>query len=169
MSAIAILQQLGHRWIGLEWWFPEKTMKQIVMLTVMVASLSGNALCQYVAEFNSYHSGKRYDFQISREQLLSTPPWLDGEPDPPLSARSAKDIATVYLSHLFKNSSEWSVGEIALSPVAERWVYLISFDPPLPSGCRDCMSMPFKIVVLMDGMAVPATKSRWNPAAPSQR
>ena len=144
-------------------------MKQIVMLAVMIASLSGNALCQYVAEFNSYYSGKRYDFRITRERLLITPPWLDGEPDPPLSARSAKDIAAVYLSDLFKNASAWRAGEIALYPVAERWVYLISFDPPLPPGCRDCMSTPFKIVVLMDGMAVTATKSRWNPPAPSQK
>ena len=144
-------------------------MKQIVMLAVMIASLSGNALCQYVAEFNSYYSGKRYDFRITSERLLITPPWLDGEPDPPLSARSAKDIAAVYLSDLFKNASAWRAGEIALYPVAERWVYLISFDPPLPPGCLDCMSTPFKIVVLMDGMAVTATKSRWNPPVPSQK
>jgi hypothetical protein len=135
-------------------------MKQTVMLVVIVASLSGNALCQYVAEFNSYYSGKRYDFRITRERLLSTPPWLDGEPDPPLSARSAKDIAAVYLSHLFKNASEWSVREIALRRVAERWVYLISFDPPLPPGCSDCLSTPFRIVVLMDGVAVTVAKSR---------
>jgi hypothetical protein len=30
-----------------------------------------------------------------------------------------------------------------LHPVAERWVYLIFFDPPLPPGCADCMSSPF--------------------------
>jgi len=135
-------------------------MKHIVILAVMVAGLSGSALCQYIAEFNSYHSGKRYDFRITRERLLSTPPWLDSEPDPPLSARSAKDIATAYLSHLFKNASEWSVSEIALSPVAERWVYLISFNPPPPPGCADCMSEPFRVVVLMDGVAVTVAKSR---------
>ena len=45
-------------------------------------------------------------------------------------------------------------GEIAQYPVAERWVYLISFEPPPPPGCYDCISTPFKIVVLMDGVAV---------------
>jgi hypothetical protein len=135
-------------------------MKQIMMFAVMVASLSGTALCQYAAEFNSYHSGKRYDFRITHERLLSTPPWLDGEPDPPLSARSAKDIAAVYLGHLFKHADEWSVREIALSRVAERWVYLISFDPPVPPGRAEFTFTVFKIVVLMDGVAVTATKSR---------
>jgi hypothetical protein len=134
-------------------------MKQIVMLVVIAASLSGDALCQYVAEFNSYYSGKRYDFRISREQLRNTSPWLDGEPDPPLSARSAEGVAAVYLAHLFKNAPEWNVSEIALHRVAERWVYLISFDPPLPPDCKDCLSTTFKIVVLMDGVAVTAKES----------
>src|ERR1700746_1000696 len=132
----------------------EKTMNRIVMLVVIVAGLSGSAFCQYAAEFNSYHSGKRYDFRITRQQLLSSPPWLDGEPDPPLPARNAEDTAAAYLSQLFKNASDWNVSEIALSRVAERWVYLVSFDPPQPAGCMDCMSTPSKIVVLMDGVAV---------------
>jgi hypothetical protein len=144
-------------------------MKRIAVLALMVAGLSGSALCQYSAEFSSYYSGKRYDFRITPEQLSSTPAWLDGELNPPLSARSAKDIAAVYLSDLFKNASAWSVGEIVLYPVAERWVYLISFGPPPPRGCYDCMSTPFKIAVLMDGVAVMATKSRWNPPTPSVR
>src|SRR5713101_8205092 len=48
---------------------------------------------------------------------------------------SAKDIASIYMSDLFSDGSAWRVGEIALHSVAERWVYLISFDPPLPPGC----------------------------------
>jgi hypothetical protein len=135
-------------------------MKRLAMLALMVASLSGSALCQYSAEFSDYYSGKRYDFRITPEQLSRTPAWLDGEPNPPLSARDAKDIATTYMSDLFKNADGWRVGEIALYPVAERWVYLISFDPPRPAGCQDCLSTPFKIVVLMDGVAVTAAKSR---------
>jgi hypothetical protein len=136
-------------------------MKRLALLVLMVVSVSGSALCQYSAEFISYYSGKRYDFRITPEQLSNTPAWLDGEPNPPLSAREAKDIAAIYLSDLFKNASAWKAGEIALYPVAERWVYLISFSPPRPTECQyslDCLSTPFKIVVLMDGVAVTATK-----------
>jgi len=144
-------------------------MKRFVILFLTVASLSGSALCQYSAEFSSYYSGNRYDFRITPEQLPSTPAWLDGEPNPPLSARAAKDVAAISLTDLFKNASAWRVAEITLAPVANRWVYLISFEPPPPPGCYDCMSTPFRIVVLMDGVAVKATKSRWNPAAPLDR
>ena len=59
--------------------------------------------------------------------------------------------------------------DISLSPVTERWVYLISFDPPRRAGCQDCMSTPFTIVVLMDGIAVAATKSRSNTPVPTER
>jgi SPX domain protein involved in polyphosphate accumulation len=51
-------------------------MKRLATLALMVASLSGSALCQYSAEFSSYYSGKRYDFRITPEQLSSTPAWL---------------------------------------------------------------------------------------------
>jgi hypothetical protein len=139
-------------------------MNRIAMLMLVLASLCGSALCQYSAEFSSYYSGKRYDFRIAQEQLVG-PPWLDGEANPPLSARDAKEIAAVYLSDLFKNANAWRVSGIELFPLAQRWVYLISFDPPL-RGCQDCISTPFKIVVLMDGLAVPAVKSRWNPPSP---
>ena len=144
-------------------------MKRIAILTLIVASLCGSGLCQYSAEFSSYYSGNRYDFRITPERLLSTPAWLEGEPNPPLSARSAKDIAAAYLNELFRDASGWRVGEISLFPVADRWVYLISFDSPRRAGCQDCMSTPFKIVVLMDGIAVTATKSRWNPPVPAKR
>jgi hypothetical protein len=89
--------------------FGRRAMKRIAVLALMVAGLLGSALCQYSAEFSSYYSGKRYDFRITPEQLSSTPAWLDGELNPPLSARSAKDIAAVYLSDLFKNASAWRV------------------------------------------------------------
>ena len=144
-------------------------MKRLPMLSLMVASFCGSALCQYSAEFNSYYSGKRYDFRLTSGQLSSTPAWLDGEPNPPLSARAAKDVALVYLRDLFKNADAWRVGEIALSPVGDRWVYLLSFEPPPPLGCMDCMSTYFRIVVLMDGVSVKATKSRWSPTAPAER
>ena len=134
-------------------------MNRIVILAVILAGLSWSAVGQNAAEFNSYYSGKRYDFRITQERLLASPPWLDSEPDPPLSARSAKEIAGVYLTHLFKNASEWNVSEIALHRTGERWVYLVSFDPPPPPGVSEWMSSPFRIVVLMDGTAVTQAKS----------
>ena len=142
-------------------------MRRIATLVLMVSSLCGSALCQYSAEFSSYYSGNRHDFRLTHEQLANTPAWLEDDPNPPLSPRTAKNAALTYLRTLFDNSSAWSVNEIKLVPLSERWVYVVSFTPPLPRGCADCGSFPFSIVVTMDGNAITAVTSRWEPATPS--
>jgi hypothetical protein len=132
------------------------------MLALMVGSLCGSAFCQISAEFSSYYSGNRYDFRLTREQLLATPTWLEDEENPPVSPRTAKKTALTYLRTLF-DSSAWRVSEIKLVPLSERWVYVVSFSPPLPNDCRDCMTTPFSVVVTMDGNAIPAVVSGWKP------
>ena len=137
------------------------------MLSLVVGSLCGSALCQYSAEFSSYYSGNRYDFRLTREQLSNTPAWLEEEPNPPVSPRSAQNAAVSYLGTLFDNASTWRIEEIKLVPLSERWVYVVSFTPPLPPNCQNCMSTPFSIVVTMDGNTITAVVSRWKPTTPS--
>ena len=143
-------------------------MRRIATLALIVGSLSGRALCQYAAEFSSYYSGDRYDFRLTHEQVSNTPAWLEDAPNPPLSARSAKDIAVVYLNKLFDDASGWSVVEIGLVPVAERWVYLISFTAPKRHDCQDCVYTRFRVVVTMDGVAATGTKLHREPPPPRQ-
>src|ERR1700722_6931975 len=142
-------------------------MKEIAMLVLVVGSLCGSVLCQSEAEFSSYYSGKRYDFRLTHEQLVNTPKWLEDEPNPPLSARTAKNTALIYIRTLFDNASVWRVNEIKLVPLSERWVYVVSFTPPLPRNCQDCLTAPFGVVVTMDGNAITAVVSRWKPPTPS--
>ncbi len=141
--------------------------KQIAMLVLVVGSLCGSALCQYSAEFSSYYSGNRYDFRLTREQLSNTPAWLEDEPNPPLSLRTAQNAALAYLRTLFDNASAWTIEEIKLIPLSERWVYVVSFIPALPRNCQDCMTTPFSVVVTMDGNAITGVVSRWEPPTPS--
>lgn len=147
--------------------FGEKTVKQIAMLTLMVGALCGSAPCQYSAEFSSYYSGNRYDFRLTGEQLSNTPAWLEDELNPPLSSRSAKNAALTYLKTLFDSASVWRVNEIKLVPLSERWVYVVSFTPPMPRDCQDCLTTSFSVVVTMDGNALTAVVSRWKPPTPS--
>jgi len=142
-------------------------MKQIAMLALVVGSLCGSVLCQSETEFSSYYSGKRYDFRLTHGQLVNTPTWLEDEPNPPLSARTAKNAALIYMRTLFDNASAWRVNEIKLVPLSERWVYVVSFTPPLPRNCQDCLTAPFSVVVTMDGNAITAVVSRWKPPTPS--
>ena len=116
----------------------------------MIGTLCGTAISQQAAEFSSYYSGSRYDFRLTHKQLLNTPAWLEDEPSPPLSPRSAQRAALSYLRTLFDNATAWRLEEIKLVPQVERWVYVVSFTPA-PQNCQDCMTTPFSIVVTMDG------------------
>ena len=142
-------------------------MTRIAALAFMMSAFCGISVSQQVAEFSSYYSGNRYDFRLTHKQLLSTPTWLEDEPNPPVSPRTAQSAALGYLRTLFYNATEWRLQEIKLVPLTERWVYLVSFTPPPPPHTADYMSTPFSIVVTMDGTAVTAVVSRWKPTTPS--
>lgn len=141
-------------------------MTRIAALALTIGILGGTAMSQQIAEFSSYYSGNRYDFRLTHKQLLNTPAWLDDEPNPPLSARTAQSAALSYLRTLFDDATEWRLEEIKLVPLVERWVYVVSFTPP-PRNCQDCMTTPFSIIVTMDGNAVTATVSRWKRPTPA--
>jgi hypothetical protein len=66
---------------------------RIAALGLIIGTLCGSTMAQQVAEFSSYYSGNRYDFRLNHQQLLNTPAWLDDEPNPPLSPRTAQSGA----------------------------------------------------------------------------
>jgi len=131
-------------------------LRRIALLIFIVCGMYGTGMCQYAAVFSSYHGNKRYDFPITREQLAKTPAWLEDQPNPPLPPRRAVIVAFAYLGTLFADAGEWRLGTIALIPVRDRWVYSIEFTEPRRSGCADCFSSPFRVLVMMDGTAVSA-------------
>ena len=137
---------------------------KLLAIFLIVSALCGTAVCQQVAEFSSYHGGNRYDFRLTHEELAKTPAWNNDDENPPLSVRQAKVVGAESLKHLFADAEEWRMNEITLHPIADRWVYTISFTEPPPPGCKDCLAFPFVVVVRMDGVAVPATVSPWPPS-----
>ena len=124
---------------------------------------------QQVAEFSSYYSSNRYDFRLTHEQLLKTPPWLEEEPNPPLSPRTAQSAALSYLRTLFDDTDAWRLEAIKLVPLSERWVYVVSFTPPPPPNVADYFATPFSVVVTMDGNAVTAVVSQWKPTTSTRQ
>jgi len=125
----------------------------LALLVCLTARADEFVYCSY-----SSYSGRSYKTCISKDQLEKAPKWVDGAPDPPLSARSAKEIATLQLNEQFKEANAWRVEEIALTLIMDddRWVYIVSFSPPRPESVSESVASPFKIVVLMDGTAVKA-------------
>jgi hypothetical protein len=141
-------------------------MKMALKLIMVLAVASGgcqSAMAQWVATFSSYHAEKRYDFNLSFEQLEKTPYWTAKAPNPPLSVRQAKLIGMASLRKIFSDAEKWELGGINLVPLRDRWVYLIAFHEPPPPGCYDCLSSPFNVLVTMDGAAVVPKVSVWKP------
>ena len=135
-------------------------MKAITLALLVYLTARGEdfVYCSY----GSY-LGRSYETCISKDQLENTPKWVDGAPDPPLSARSAKEIATVQLNKQFKEANAWRVDEIALTLINDdRWVYIISFSQPRPESVNESLASPFKIVVLMNGTVVKPTLFKPN-------
>ena len=52
--------------------------------------------------------------------------------------------------------SSWKLDLVTLKPMRDRWIYVVSFVAPPPPECKDCLSIPFILVVTMDGKALPA-------------
>jgi hypothetical protein len=137
-------------------------MKQALLLVFILFNLGFTDKSQTQATFSSYHGGKRYDFEVTAEQLAKCPAWLDDQENPPLPARRALAIATNYLSTLFSDAEKWRMHGFSLVPVGEKWVYLVNFIEPPPKNSSEHLTSPFKIVVLMNGEVGSVKVSPWK-------
>jgi hypothetical protein len=120
-------------------------------LLVIMALLAAQGETTFTVEYNS----TRYEYHITDQDLQATPAWPAGEDNPPLSARTAIDIATKQLATLLPDGKDWRLYEVTLRPIADRWVYLVQFLEPLRgNGGGQQLSSGFEVVVLMNGVAV---------------
>jgi hypothetical protein len=117
------------------------------------------ALCQVVAAFDTEQSGVHYATRLTLDQLASSPEWRSDEPNPPLAVREAMEAASTQLKRLFDNADEWQLETLTLERVRDRWIYDVAFTAPPPPECKDCLAFPFRVLVTMDGKAVPIETS----------
>src|SRR5215831_6397878 len=118
-------------------------------LLVIIALLAAQGETTFTVEYNS----TRYEYHITDQDLQATPPWPANEDNPPLSPRSAIDIASKQLAALLPDGKDWRLYEVTLRPIEDRWVYLVQFLEPLRPVDQQ-LSTGFQIVVLMNGVAV---------------
>lgn len=110
---------------------------------------------QVETTFTVEYGGKKYEFRISQQDLQKTPVWAPDQDNPPLSARSAIDIAKKEIATLLPNGKDWRLYEVTLRPVDDHWLYLVQFLEPLRTdGGGQPLSNGFQVVVLMNGVAV---------------
>ena len=120
-------------------------------LLVIMALLAAQGETTFTVEYNS----TRYEYHITDQELQATPAWPAGQDNPPLSARSAIDIASKELAELLPDGKDWRLYEVTLRPIEDRWVYLVQFLEPLRgNGGGQQLSSGFEVVVLMNGVAV---------------
>jgi hypothetical protein len=105
------------------------------------------------------YSAKSYVLILNRNALLSTPNWKPNDVNPPLSPRTAENIARKYLTELIPNSDGWKPLSITLSEPLEQngkqyWLYEIRY-ASFRSGEWISGNYPeLKVIVLMDGTVV---------------
>ncbi len=107
-----------------------------------------------------YLDGKQYLSLVTRSALDRAPKWNPDEPFPPLPTRTAVSRAGEVLKKLDLDPQAWTMSDICLKPIGSRgeWIYLVTFDGPLPGRSNYGGMYPrFAIVVLMDGTAVVPT------------
>ena len=133
-------------------------MKRIFLLSLMICSCCVASKAQSYATFSSYHNGMRYEFVVTPTSLESSPAWSEDQDNPPLSPRSAREIAYTYLQKLVSNAEKWNKGEIRLHPMGQKWIYAIEFSapPPITIDRLGRYGSSFVIIVLMNGETVEA-------------
>jgi hypothetical protein len=104
--------------------------------------------------FTVEYGGKKYESHVTSEELQRTPAWSDAQPNPPLPARQAIEIAAKQIAALFPNGKDWRLYSVTLRPVENRWIYLVEFLEPLRSENAVQQASGFQTVVLMNGVAV---------------
>lgn len=137
-------------------------MRRIFTSWLLLCGLCVVCAAQSPASFFSYHDGKRFEFEVTSEQLANSPPWVEGQDNPPLPPRRAFEVASAYLRKLMPDAEKWQRRELRLVPVREKWVYVVEFTEPPPGNMAEHLSAPFGVVVLMSGEALEAKVSTWK-------
>ena len=93
---------------------------------------------------------------LTRSQL----PWKNTEPNPPVSARRALQIADNFRRERFKDHTfyDWSLEHAALTPLdikSDKWCWIILFKAvPKPGNGGSGRWPEFPVYVLMDGSTI---------------
>jgi hypothetical protein len=88
----------------------------------------------------------------------SQPEWKNTEPNPPVSARQALQIADKFRRERFKDHSryDWSLEHVALTPLdikSDKWCWIVLFEA-VPKNGGDGRWPKFPVYVLMDGSTI---------------
>jgi hypothetical protein len=104
--------------------------------------------------YSGKQKSKYFEMVVRQSDLDKTADWDVERSDPPLSPRSAVLRAKEQLRKLLPECDNPAVTQVSLIPIGRKgqWIYRIDFLLPAPQGTKT--SVPFSILVLMNGHPV---------------
>ncbi len=117
-------------------------------------SMSVRADDQAIVSYVSFNAGKAFESVITAEALERTPAWNESNPNPPLSARSAMQLADQLKGKLVHDTEDGQWGRVAMElrlATADHWYWLARYE--LDTGTTGPIP-DLIILVLMDGAVV---------------
>ena len=107
--------------------------------------------------------GGQYESTITEEIRDSSPEWAEKDPNPPLSARKALDLAILTLQHTLTNtrdeSLELTLDGVKLIPLGEKkWCWDVHYQWRVVHGGSSGGPPDFHVFVLMNGVVVKPEK-----------
>jgi hypothetical protein len=100
---------------------------------------------------------RRFDFEVTREQLLKAPLWGVDQETPPLSPRRAERLAITKFHQLVYDTKGWELKRISLEDMGDgiHWIYIVDYKAPTQDlGGSLIGGGEFLVVVLMDGTVI---------------
>jgi len=135
----------------------------VVGLFASRVMLASALMCFQQGDFTLRSSafGKTYVSAVSEAKLLDSPAWADDKPNPPVSARSAMNLARIVLDAAIElpEDCEWHQGSLHLMvpPLSDqqRWIWLVYYYGSKKTGVTPGTgSHKIALIVLMDGTVV---------------
>ena len=128
-------------------------MRGLFVIVFLICSICVRAQVVEIHEYESHAEGKKYNYEVFREQLLKTPAWHIDDDRPPLSPRAAERAAKKEFEKRIKDTTHWTEDRIILVDMGDKihWIYLVQYRR-FAERVEDAQLL--RIVVLMDGTVV---------------
>jgi len=140
-------------------------MRKFTLIAVLFVATGVQAELIASYSLSSYDSntGRRFDFEVTREQLLRAPAWGADQDSPPLSPRKADRLAVAKFHQLVSNTNAWERKQIILENMGDgvHWIYIVEYTRVGETLAG--LSMPFRVVILMDGTVIEPKVLRTEP------
>ena len=123
----------------------------LAVLLCVATTVQADVFSSY--SLSSYVSGKRFNFEITREQVLKTPVWKADVDSPPLAPRKAEQLATEKFRKLITDTEDWKRESITLEDTGDglHWIYIVAFTKV---GAYAGLPPYLRVIVLMDGNVI---------------